>query len=269
VILAPWPSTKRQIVINARGMTLALLGCLALASAQVSATEIYTFSLDVNPAKADERPKVAKAAGDLALGKDVAVPAYQVTMPDGVEDSGWRTFAPDPHDLTPPDGSRLTPALASRLAAYYHSYGWILVPRGWSLIRAASGADGSETLTFAPPHGRGYIRFESAGACVGCALMSAAVFFPEAERAAREEKFAYYIGTNVPLKTVRMRPHVMAYRVEIGGQPIDGLASYDEAADLPFEQVEVSLPQDQRDLAKAILNWFLPDIESPPRQSKP
>lgn len=116
-------------MINARGITLALLGCVALGSGQVSATEIYTFSLDVNPAKADERPKVAKAAGELVLGKDVAVPAYQVTMPDGVEDSGWRTFAPDQQDLTPPAGSRLTPALASRLAAYYHSYGWILVPR--------------------------------------------------------------------------------------------------------------------------------------------
>lgn len=67
-----------------------------------------------------------------------------------------------------------------------------------------------------------------------------------------------YENANVPLKTVRIRPKVMAYQAVVEGQPIDGLAFYDEESDFQFFDVEVSLPAPERDLATPILNWFLP-----------
>lgn len=53
---------------------------------------------------------------------------------------------------------------------YAAGSGWMLVPRGWILRRAAVGADGSSAFEFAPgnPGVAGWEAFDTAGACMGC-----------------------------------------------------------------------------------------------------
>jgi hypothetical protein len=215
--------------------------------------EVYKFSLTSPPDKAADQPKV-KAIGDVVINGTIRIPAYQLTVQDGVDESGWSTATPDSLKIR---GS-LNPEFAGQLAAYFHAYGWILVPRSWKVTSAAFGADGSAVVSFAPPAGQGHLTYISTGACVGCALSVASVFFPEAHRRAKEDGFLFYTGTNVPMNVVRIRPKIMAYRAVVSGQPIDGLAFYDEEADYQFFQVEVSLPAAERSLATPILNWFLP-----------
>ena len=53
---------------------------------------------------------------------------------------------------------------------YAAGSGWMLVPRGWILRRAAVGADGSAAFEFAPanPGAAGWEGIDTAGACMGC-----------------------------------------------------------------------------------------------------
>lgn len=218
----------------------------------ITGAEVYKFKLTSTPDKAADQPKV-KGIGDLVINGTLHLPAYQLTMQDGIEDSGWSTTAPKTMKIQ----GHLDPKFAGRLAAYFHANGWILAPRNWKVTRGAQGVDGSMVVNFAPPGKQGHLSYWTAGACVGCAQSTAGVFFPEARRAAKENDFLIYNGTNVPLKTIRIRPKIMAYRAVVDGQPIDGLAFYDEENDFQFFQVEVSLPAPERDLATPILNWFL------------
>jgi hypothetical protein len=218
----------------------------------VIGAEVYKFSIGNPPDEAVNQPKV-KAIGDLVINGAVRIPAYQLTVQDGIEESGWSAATPDTLKI---QGS-LSPKFAGQLAAYFHADGWILAPRGWKVTMGARGADASVVLNFAPPTGQGHLTYWSAGACAGCALSTASVFFPEARRRAKQDDFLFYNGTNVPMKIVRIRPKMVAYRAVVSNQPIDGLAFYDAALDLPFFQVEVSLPAAQRNLATPILNWFL------------
>lgn len=215
---------------------------------EVISAEVYKFTLTNPPDKAADQPRV-KAIGDLVINGRIHIPAYQLTVQDGIEESGWRTAVPETLKIE----GNLDPKFAGRVAAYFHPNGWILVPRNWKITRGAQGADGSGVVDFAPPTGQGRLTYWTAGGCVGCAQSAASVFFPEARRSAKENDFLFYSGTNVPLKIVRIRPKMMAYRVIVHGQPIDGLAFYDEQNDFEFFQVEVSLPAAERDLATPIL----------------
>jgi hypothetical protein len=236
-------------------MTIRFLTSLVLCLLWTGVTnaDVYKFTLADPPDKASDQPKV-KAIGDLVINGTLHLPAYQLTERDGIEESGWSTADPKSLKIQ----GHLDPKFAGRLVAYFHADGWILVPRNWKVTRGGQGVDGSGVVSFAPPKGQGHLTYVTTGACAGCAQSSASVFFPEALRGARESDFLFYNGTNVPLKTVRIRPKMMAYRAVVHKQPIDGLAYYNEKSDLPFFQVEVSLPAGERDLATPILNWFLP-----------
>lgn len=215
--------------------------------------EAHKFALTYPSDQSADLPKV-RAIGEVVINGTTHLPAYQLSVQGGIEDSGWSTATPDTLEIS----GHLDPRVAARMVAYYSANGWILVPKGWKVTRGAQGVDGSGAISFAPATGQGHLTYRTAGACVGCAQSTASVFFPEAHRSAKENGFLFYDGTNVPLKTVCIRPKVMAYRAVMRGQPIDGLAFYDEESDLPFHQVEVSLPQAERDLATPVLNWFLP-----------
>ena len=236
-------------------MTIRFLSSLLLCLLWIApaSAEVYKFTLSYPPDKAADLPKV-KAIGDLVVNGAIRLPAYKLTMQDGIAESGWSSTTPKTLKIT----GHLDPKAAGKLAAYYHANGWILAPRAWKVTRGALGVDGSGVLSFAPPTGQGHLTYWMAGACVGCAQSTASVFFPEARRNAQKNEFLFYDGTNVPLKTVRIRPKMMAYHAVVTGQPIDGLAFYDGESDFQFFHVEVSLPAGERNLATPILNWFLP-----------
>lgn len=59
----------------------------------VTSAEVYKFTLINPPDKAADQPKV-KAIGDLVINGSLHLPAYQLTVQDGIEESGWSTAAP-------------------------------------------------------------------------------------------------------------------------------------------------------------------------------
>ncbi len=145
----------------------------------------------------------------------------------------------------------------NRLELYAMPNGSVFVPKGWQLIKGGIGANGSVSYTFVPSSGEGYLTFYDASACVGCAQSAASVFFKEAHKEAKENDFTAYDSTNLPMKSVRLNPNLVAYSVEQKGQRLDGVAYYNADADFPFWQAEVSLPAKQRDLANPLLNQFI------------
>ena len=222
-------------------------------STPLAQAELYSFGPPPATAdRADERPQT-EAIDPLLINNRTRLPAFRLSLPSGAED-GMRRFDPDSLTLN----NRPSPKHADQLAAFYHAYGWLLVPKGWQAVQGGVGANGSESLLFRPPSGPGYLSFYHTSACVGCAQSTAAVFFPEARKDAQANEFLSYTGTRTPLHTSRIRPHMMAYRTTVDGQQIDGVAYYNAAEDLPFFKVEVSLPANQRHLASPILNWFVP-----------
>jgi hypothetical protein len=209
--------------------------------------EIQTSSVSVKPK--------ATFVGQLHLNQQQYLPAYATTMSSGYADSGLSTFQPEQLKLP----MTLKPQLIKQLAAYYHQDGWILVPRGWTLTQAGVGANGSSLLLFQGPQQQGYLRYQSTGACVGCALAEASVFFPEAVAEAKAGEFLYYANTSTPIHTIRLRPHYIAYQAQTPKQQrVDGLVYYNAADDLPYFRLELSFPASLQPLATPILNFYLP-----------
>ena len=176
-------------------MTIRLLTSLVLCLlwTGVTCAEVYKFTLTAPPDKAADQPKV-KAIGDLVINGTLHLTAYQLTVQDGMDESGWSTAAPKTMKVQ----GQLDSKFAGRLVAYFHANGWILAPRNWKVTRGAQGVDGSGVINFAPPTGQGHLTYWTAGACVGCAQSTASVFFPEARRSAKQNDFLFYNGTNVP-----------------------------------------------------------------------
>ncbi|HDR1219367.1 TPA: DUF4850 domain-containing protein [Pasteurella multocida] len=133
----------------------------------------------------------------------------------------------------------------------------ILVPKNWQLLNGSVGVNGSISYVFTPKIGKGYLSYYHAGACVGCAMISASAFFPEAQKDAKEHDFAAYTATVPPLSQVRLKPHLMAYQVNKGKDKLDGVAYYNLENDGPFWKAEVFLPESQQKLATPLLNQFI------------
>ncbi|XWY20472.1 DUF4850 domain-containing protein [Bisgaard Taxon 45] len=133
----------------------------------------------------------------------------------------------------------------------------ILVPKHWQLLNGGVGVNGSMSYVFAAKTGKGYLSYYHAGACVGCAIISASAFFPEAQKDAKENDFVAYTSTVPPLTQVRLKPHLIAYQANKGNDRLDGVAYYHLENDGSFWKAEVSLPESQRKLATPLLNQFI------------
>ncbi len=182
------------------------------------------------------------------------LPAYGIRVPSPGLDEETLSFTPEQTILQ----SSATAAQLQRLAVYAFDGSWFLVPRDWILKYAELGVNGSEWLEFAPEDGNGLLRYIHTGACVGCVQREASAFFPEARRDAQANDFMFYRGTDVPIKSVRLRPHIIAYQAGTHGRRIDGLVYYQRDSNLPHWRMEVSLPLAQQDLSQPILNRLLP-----------
>lgn len=133
----------------------------------------------------------------------------------------------------------------------------LLVPKGWKLLNGGVGANGSTSYVFVPQAGRGHFSYYHTASCIGCAMMDAAVFFPEAKKDAEDNDFLFYDSTNFPISKVSLSPHLIAYQVNQGKKRLDGVVYYNIKEDSPFWQAEISLPENQQKLATPLLNQFI------------
>lgn len=224
-----------RCLVKWAALLLMLLGSVAHAdSHRLSASTNNALQPSGDRSAVGQMPAVStKPDGYLFLGKGVQVPAYAVALinPADDSDSAWLWFQASAQERHVP--ANISTPIAAQLVAYYHSWGWILVPQEYRLVKAAMGANGSESLLFTAPDGRGYVSYFNTSACIGCAQSAASAFFPEAKRDAIKNEFGTQ-QTDVPIKKLRLRPHLMAYQAIKQGQRLDGLVYYNADSDLPF-----------------------------------
>ncbi len=179
-------------------------------------------------------------------------------------------FAVDYGRTAPSSVTVSIPAAWQGAVAAYWSGTVFLGPAGWTGL-GVYGADGSGGVTLYPPgvnpakspyHGP-LVSITTAGGCMGCGDSSAAAFF-----AYVRQNWAQFRVIDVPapkpehvLSQVALSPNVVAYRLpatgefEVNGVAYSGLV--DHRSGLPFEQMNVTLPQKDHALATTVLNYFL------------
>lgn len=74
---------------------------------------------------------------------------------------------------------------------YSYASGWLRVPSALQVRVAAVGVDGSWVLEMADAAGHLRLQASGTGACVGCAMGAAALWFPEQVETARNNEFLY------------------------------------------------------------------------------
>ncbi len=200
-------------------------------------------------------PKFQRA-GEVMLAGGLKIPAYSLSMDSGILEEGeLQTYTPGKPN---PEAMKLKPEFANQLDAYATPMGMVLVPRGWMPVDASEGADGSFYIYFAPDtSGQTYLSISNTSACVGCAYMSASLYFDEARNLAKENTFPYCRASRA-VHAVPLNPTQKAYRIVVTeGNPVDGLAYFDSNEDEPYYDVRISVPAAQHALASAILNQFV------------
>ena len=120
----------------------------------------------------------------MRLAGTSQIPAYSVNARTGL-------------DLSPEDRAFLAelPILPDKIKAssvswiHLSGYGWLLIPRGWQVVDAGVGADGSMVLMAQAKTGNSWLEYSDAGQCVGCAITAASCFYPQAQTQALEYDF--------------------------------------------------------------------------------
>lgn len=228
--------------------TLLSLGLTTVALADES---VYVFHRPDFKVDRQDKP-IAKPAGEIELKDGVKVPVFSLAMVNGASDDK-EVFRPRVKKLD----LAVKPELASRLVAYASPMGIILVPKNWQAWSAAIGVDGSASLLFAPDaSGQNFLSYDNSGACVGCALSAASLYFDEAKKRAQQDDFATYRRPPA-LKMVKLNQFIKAYNIAVSsGNPVDGLAYFNHESDYEFFDARVSLGKDNHDLATVLLNQF-------------
>lgn len=153
---------------------ITLLGVAALAAAGLPPCELPDLSGPIEPS--------AHRMLDLGRGR------LGVALEDPMGEPG--TYLPArPREAPPgpaPEGQRWLWSVAS---------GWLPVPKGWELRRAAVGVNGSWVIELSAPEGQpGRFRAMDTGACVGCALSAGAPHFERYRALAADNEFLYCEG---------------------------------------------------------------------------
>ncbi|QNK03261.1 DUF4850 domain-containing protein [Dyella telluris] len=134
------------------------------------------------------------------------------------------------HDWTRPDAAKL-PALPAASPAsmkepvqwfYGAEAGWMAVPAGWQVQRAAIGADGGTQYVFTAPDGAsgGWVSYDVLPVCVGCILADANGLLPNAgEQLAELGSPAFDLGQTNPVISWQSRPDdcTLLFRYRSGG----------------------------------------------------
>lgn len=167
----------------------------------------------------------------------------------------------------PPIDSLTADSRAQLQLFYAAGIGWMLVPRGWTVHRAAEGADGSDVYEFTPstPGMPGWEAYSSAGGCVGCIYSMADGIIPGAhdkleeiiEDGAKEPKL-YPVPDSVTHPTpcmamfsYRIKPPLIVHAAVFLGHAEEVSETDEEALAL-----YAALPDTNNKLAEFVVAYF-------------
>lgn len=180
--------------------------------------------------------EVITGLGDWNTTADVDVPVYGPVLPDAVR----------PHVQL----------------FYNEAIGWMVVPRGWRLRRAAVGADGNAVFAYTALGGasQGWMSVASVPACGGCILAEMDGLFPEAHRELNK-----LWGSDAP--SPHMTPKLLSlshpdpctasftYR-PAHSPPVTAIIQLTDRDHSGLMRLDLAMPPDQRSLGAYIFEAF-------------
>ncbi|MGH8113461.1 MAG: DUF4850 domain-containing protein [Rhodanobacteraceae bacterium] len=131
------------------------------------------------------------------------IPAWTISVYDGTGE--WNTGS---GDRSATFVSSIPAAFRSRVALFWGDAGWVLVPRGWQLKRAVTGADGDGGMTFVAPDGasHGWLTIGFAPADMSSILGGAEGFFPGAH-----SRFDAFFHVRTPAVALEPKPDSLTH----------------------------------------------------------
>ncbi|AUZ06269.1 hypothetical protein ADP71_30820 [Vitreoscilla sp. C1] len=234
---------------------LALLGVLMVTQVQAKTyqPQVPTFNETNGNQRAKNNPwqniGTAMVAGQR-------LPAYAVSVSDPIEE-GWISEDDACHPkacVLPVSANVRTEQLYRLMAVRVAGMGWILAPKTWRNIEADVGVNGSQALLMKSADGREYVSYYHSGACVGCALTAAAPFFPQAFKLAQADDYEPN-RPNPSIQLVRAQNNKVLFSYTLPNQyTTHGVAFWQNADDEPYQDMRVTVSQDNTALAGVILN---------------
>jgi hypothetical protein len=202
----------------------ALVGAVALLAGNVFA------AAPVNLERAKEL-SVKPLAPHVMHG--VAVPAVAVDSQSGI-------------DLTDADripGAFPSLALSAKAAAsvqwvHLSAYGWLLIPRGWTVVDAGVGANGSMILVAGGANGA-WLEYYDTAASVGSALSAASCTYPQAQKLALEYEMGQCEAAKPPNANAPAIPPTQRTLKTVKGETDVVLQRYTSAPGVNFRSLRI------------------------------
>ncbi|ENV46318.1 hypothetical protein P255_00457 [Acinetobacter brisouii CIP 110357] len=199
--------------------------------------------------------------GQAVFKNGVHIPVYSISVPMGTDEKERQYHSPTVNCNSSKCyfAMDLPKDMASHMKIYNiaETGQWILAPASWSRMEGYIGADGNTIMTITSSDQKANLNLYDVPACVGCAMEAASPFFPEA---AREYQRAFDIKLNTlstPLHIVRANKKTVYYQYQLKDQyQTNGVSKYRPDEDNPYEEMSVTLPENQIAYARLMLNFF-------------
>ncbi|MGH8397263.1 MAG: DUF4850 domain-containing protein [Gammaproteobacteria bacterium] len=203
-------------------------------------------------------------AKDAAGHRITGVPATLIDVFSGLGE--WESVSPD---KVPPFTYFLPDDMRDQIQLFYmdDELGWILVPRGWKVHRAAEGADGTERFTFVAPTGAkyGWLDLSYVPGCMGCMYWDTDGLIPDAHKglidmglAAPSSKPAKLVPT--PDSISHPDPHTAIFRYHISSSPpvraMVFLGPETQEGDVVERALYLALPTSKTKLVDCITDYY-------------
>ena len=198
----------------------------------------------------------------MRLAGTAQIPAFSVDSRTGLDlGSDDRALAELPVLPTQINAKSLT-------WVHLNGYGWLMIPKGWSVVDAGTGADGSMALIAQSKSGASWLEYSDAGQCVGCAISAANCFYPQAHAQAVENEFDFDSCGEASATAAKKRVPALQYqRTNSKDGFLQTLRNFGDLDGVSYQQLRVYQPistksggSDEVDLKSDALGIFFKRI---------
>jgi len=199
---------------------------------------VAAFSLHAGaPIDAERAAELKVTPIGTRLAGATQIPAFSVDARTGLD------LGPDDRGLA--ELPVLPRNINARSLSWVHltGYGWLMIPRDWSVVDAGAGADGSMALVAQAKSGASWLEYSDAGQCVGCAISAANCFYPQAHAQAIEYEFDFDSCGESSSAVGRKRVPSLQYRLNKSKDgSLQTLRNYIDLDGIRYQQLRVHQP---------------------------
>jgi len=253
---------RSQRILKMKKQIFSLILPLAVFTPMTHAQNVETFKPTFpqfsNTQTQRNKSNQLYAIGQATFSNQVKIPAYGVTVENPVEDGLLKNTAPCTKSnctfnfkLNAKDAEKL------KLVAV-PSIGYMLIPRQWTNISAAAGANGTGSVLMMSPNQKEAITAYDSSFCVGCGLPNATLYFPDLLKQSLENEYGGYKDLNKKLKLVypSKTTAFFSYQIPNLNNKTHGIAKCRDDGDFNFVDMHITLDKANQNLATPILNFY-------------